>query len=139
MRAIATESWLISSCDRNFITCAAASSPIDIMTTADFSISVRLTRLFETVSVTSHPPSYDLRRARRVVVDQRLHGFGLDAEHVLRGGENLGGRLRQIGHAPAPPGRTAARDGRRSRRGAAPGGRGPRRGRLHAQPARGHP
>src|SRR5580704_4036975 len=89
-RAIATDSRLISSCDIYFITSAAASWPIDSITTADFSMSVScLCGLNSAASVTGDPSSDDLGRARRVVVGQVLHGFRFDAEHVLGFGADL--------------------------------------------------
>src|SRR3984957_7607381 len=91
MRAIATDNRFISSWVMCFMTSAAAVSPIDSITTADFSrsdspscTSGRLFGSLKSASVTGYPPSDDLRRARRVIGDQRLHGFGFDAKDVLR-------------------------------------------------------
>src|ERR1700746_3370316 len=53
--AIASDRRLISACDRNFTIFAAASWPTDIITTADFSISVKSTRLLNSASVTCDP------------------------------------------------------------------------------------
>src|SRR5580692_4181635 len=86
MRAIAIDSRFISSWVMCFMTSAAASSPIDSMTTADFSRSVRpkLIGSLKSASVTGYPSSDDLGRAGGVARDQGLHGFGFDAEHILR-------------------------------------------------------
>src|SRR5258707_13798461 len=97
MRAIAIDSRFISSWDMCFMTSAAASSPIDSRTTADFSRSLRpkLIGSLKSASVTGYPPSDDLRRAGGVARNQRLHGFGFDAEDVLRFGPWLGRRPRR--------------------------------------------
>src|SRR5258708_12676694 len=66
-----------------FMTSAAAPSPIDSMTTADFSTSLSCARLLKAVSVTGYPSPDYLSSPRRVMRDERLHGVGLDAENVL--------------------------------------------------------
>src|SRR5690348_13381015 len=107
MRDIAADNWLISNCDMYFMTRAAASWPIDIMTTADFSTSERLARAPGMMSVTGHPSSDDLRRPRGVIGDQRLHGLGFDAEDVLRRHQ----RAERLGERPAGPRRRGGAGG----------------------------
>src|SRR5580704_1288168 len=104
IRAIATDSRLISSWLMCLMTSAATSSPIDNMTTADFSTSVS-PGLLKAASVTGYPSPDNLSRPCRIVGDQRLHGFGLDPENVLRPAH------RQRRHAP--PGARLAWRGRR--------------------------
>src|SRR5665213_1463959 len=84
MRAIATDSRFISNWLMCFMTSAAASSPIDSMTTADFSTSLSRAGLLKSASVTGDPSSDDLSGTCGIVRDERLHGVGFDAEHVLR-------------------------------------------------------
>src|SRR5487761_558878 len=96
VRAMAPARRLISGGDSSLTTCAAASWPIDIMTTADFSMSVRSAGRSEAISVTCHPLPDHLGRPGRIVRRQHPHGLGIDDGFVLR---SEGLDRRSPGHA----------------------------------------
>src|SRR5579875_170471 len=76
-------SRVTSCCDKNLMTCAAASWPIDIITAADFSRSVRLVGLSEAASVTGNPFFDYLGGAGRIIDREHAHALDIGAEHIL--------------------------------------------------------
>src|SRR5579883_1754583 len=94
-------SRVTSCCDKNLMTCAAASWPIDIITAADFSRSVRLVGLSEAASVTGTSFFDYLGGAGRIIDRQHAHALDIGTEHIL----GCGGLDRRpaAGQAPRSP------------------------------------